>query len=762
MIFKLYLNYIILLYMKIVLFYPKENKNIEINEENVIDELYNNLAIILENDIKDYVSKLNYKIPLFDYSTKNIYLINKEDTYLKVVHDNFRFPDKKIIDLLKKTINDLNKLKNNNDEWVIKYIKKLNKNLNFLDNFNLSILKETFTEAFLNTNPTSRELTTCIKPSYLPYQNYQSPYYTKSELISMALNLNIIKDKNIKPWSYDDIELKKICLILSQYEISTQLLIYNQLYILYNNAKSYVQFYSLFGSYYFNSYLRNKNSLLDKDLNSHINNMLKIIEKSPPLDSNYETYRFIENDDYLHNLKIGDTFDENSFISTSRNPFYSIKDNVFGFILIKIKLKKNIPGIALLMESYSNYQHEEEVLLPPSTLKLLEINTDFNYYHWNKLAEKKIVKKYVFEYIKPISYDIKYYIKDFIKDNINIPLINFFNVDFSGSTINEKTLNFFVSLTKINLRRIFRSIIGNKEYIINAYFLTQNKVYSKFFFLQRTDELNKTLGDEIYLSIQNPDNGEIELLVEIRNIISVNYYFRYSGVKSKISDEDLIHWLSGLAKSLNIQNIIIHGNYSSYIEIVENILDKSGLNKMNLLEDFKTIQNIDNPDSNILNLYTADINTYCIDMIDYLYNNKKRFYNMSYIERKVPIHAIDKLKKLKFKNLYKTNNVDYETLNRLYNKLGDINLSDFYKIIHESYPYLIQKLEKLIILTYPKNIIIPWHFYYVLKPFEYLYEKGIIKFIPTVNMDNIEKMIKNLQEEAKFIHENKFRQIYNN
>ena len=137
---------------------------------------------------------------------------------------------------------------------------------------------------------------------------------------------------------------------------------------------------------------------------------------------------------------------------------------------------------------------------------------------------------------------------------------------------------------------------------------------------------------------------------------------------------------------------------------------------------------------------------------------------MNYIERKVPLHMIDKLNKLKFKDLYKIDDVDYETLNRLYNKLiqnnNDINVFQFYKIIHELYPYLIQKLEKIIILTYPKNTILPWHFYYVFKPFEYLYEKGIIKFIPTINMDNIEKMIKDLQEEAKFIHENKFRQIY--
>ena len=48
-----------------------------------------------------------------------------------------------------------------------------------MTNFNIQILKETYTTVFLNTNPTSRELTSCVKPSYLPYQDYQCPYYTK-------------------------------------------------------------------------------------------------------------------------------------------------------------------------------------------------------------------------------------------------------------------------------------------------------------------------------------------------------------------------------------------------------------------------------------------------------------------------------------------------------------------------------------------------------------------------------------------------------
>jgi hypothetical protein len=793
--------------MKFVLYYPKNKSNniVIVDELDVLDELYNNLALLVSIDQlksdqsildqlfklgqfdlsvksvksaksvkstkleefvleqKDNLSRLSYKIPLFDYATKNIYLIVAEDVFVKVSMFNYRFPDNRIIDLLQNTIKELHNIKFPNAEWVNQYIKKINKNINFLSNFNLILLKETFKDVFLNTNPISRELTSCIKPSYLPYQNYQSPYYTKSELVSMALNLNLIELSETKPWSYSSSELKKICNSLSEYEIKTQMLIFNQLYILYNNAKSYVQYYSLFGSYYFNSYLRNINSTTDPELDTHIDNILQIIKKAPQFDSDYEVYRFIESDDYLGDLKIGDIFNERSFISTTRNPFYSMKDNVFGFIILKIKLKKGIPGIALLIESYSNYPHEQEVLLPPSKLKLVSINSDFKYYHWNKLAERKIIKKYVFEYVETISYDIKDYTSNYLKFDGFILEIDFFKQSY-GKNKSESMYNFFNSLTKVNLRRFFYSKIGQTTYKFSAYFLTQNKVYSKFFFLQKSDDENRLLGDEIYLTIQNPSNGEIELIIEIRNIISINYYHRYSGLKNNINDDDLLYWLSGLAKSLNISTIIIHGNYSSYAHIVEKILSKSNFDQDILLSDFKTIQNIDNPDSNLLNLYTADINTYCIDLVEYIFEKKKRFNKKSYVSRRVPFHLIDKLNDVNFEKLYQKYGAKehvYEELYRVFLKLYNPSMSviDFYKIIHNLYPYMISNLHNLIVLSLPRSSILPWHFYYIFKPFEYLFEKDLIPFIPTTDLDKIESMIKNLEDEIKFIHENKFRQI---
>ena len=82
-----------------------------------------------------------------------------------------------------------------------------------------------------------------------------------------------------------------------------------------------------------------------------------------------------------------------------------------------------------------------------------------------------------------------------------------------------------------------------------------------------------------------------------------------------------------------------------------------------------------------------------------------------------------------------------------------------YKILHTEFPYLIPRFQNIILLQYPKDINLPWHFYYILKPFEYLFDNKLISYIPVLNSDKIEQLIKNLDLEVKFIHENKFRQI---
>ena len=163
---------------------------------------------------------------------------------------------------------------------------------------------------------------------------------------------------------------KNICKKIKENDINSKIILLHQQYIEHNICKSYIQLYTLLGSFYWNSYLRNENRVQDIFLEKQINNLYYIIEKSPAFDKDYYLYRFIQDDSYLTHLKIGDIFEETSFISTTRNPFYDPKNNYFGFILIKIKIPKDIKGIGLMIETYSLFPQEEEILLNPARFKL--------------------------------------------------------------------------------------------------------------------------------------------------------------------------------------------------------------------------------------------------------------------------------------------------------------------------------------------------------------------------------------------------------
>ena len=47
--------------------------------------------------IKKQLSIIDYSIPLYDVFTKNLYLINKENVYRRIVYDYYRFPDKSLV-----------------------------------------------------------------------------------------------------------------------------------------------------------------------------------------------------------------------------------------------------------------------------------------------------------------------------------------------------------------------------------------------------------------------------------------------------------------------------------------------------------------------------------------------------------------------------------------------------------------------------------------------------------------------------------------
>jgi len=720
------------------------NKNIKtISNDDIIHELYYNLAVLdiykynedeLQNAKKN-ISLIDTEIPLFDIFSKNIYLINAENVYSRVIFHNYRIPDIKIIKLLKKTLLHISESKININKY---YIEKINKNLNFINNYDLDVLYNTYFKVFYLSQPLTSELTNCIKPSFIPFLT-SKPYYTKSELINLALNMNLKIDIN-------NIDSENICSLVSDNDITAQEILSHQIYIKENIAKSYIQLYTLLGSYYWNFYLRNE-CLKDIFLEKQIHNLYSIISKAPKFNKDYWLYRFIENDNYLSHLKINDFYEEKSFISTTRNPFYDPKNNLFGFILIKIKIPKHIEGVGLCIESYSMFPNEEEILLNPSCLKLISINENFNYYHPNDNAAKRIKKLYVFEYVNSIS--INFNILNYKINTQIIPKINWLEDNLEGDDFASKVYYFYrIILPIFNNKRYFYSDIGQKTYLFQAFYLDDNPVYEKYFFLQKK-ELNAK-KDEIYFILQNENSGEIEMLIELRDIISVNYIHRFLGSRQEILDEDFIKFLSSLGKYFGIDEIIIHNSYKSYKNIADHLLQGTDENIINEI----------NPDNHIISLYSGDFTYYNEDLINFLENNKIKYNNIPGIKYNLKKHHIVFLSKIDAKDVF--NKIEKTPLYNILIKSNKIKLLDFYLYIHYNFFYLLPELNQLIAF-YNNDIFIniesnPWlNSYFILKYDEYLYERKYINFIKTFKTNIFQDYLYKLAIENNNISFNKYR-----
>ena len=500
-----------------------------------------------------------------------------------------------------------------------------------------------------------------------------NPYYTTSELINNALNMGITKVGNIN--------LKQIyglCRKIKTNDFDIKILFNHEIFIRENQAKYIIEYYSLFGSIYINNYLRKKEKLVeDFFIEKMITILWKLIKNAPQFYNCYYVYRFIDNDSYIENLIPNDIYISNSFTSTSRNPFYSPINNYFGNILIKIKLPKNIQGVALCMENYSFFHNEYEILLPPCSLKLISKDDNFKYYHPNKDAQNNIKKKYEFEYIN--SNDVNPLESIKIKKKIlNIPNLNINNLNkIKKSIFYEEFLNDF------NGMKPFYLIYNKNKILLHTYYYNKSVIYDNFFY-------NK--NDFFYIIYHDINNCKINLLIEISDILSVNYHQKFNGQTSFIDGKMLLDIISKFGYIFRCKNIIIHGNYDNYYDTIKTKFDtKDQL-------EFLTYENID---SHMLNLYSASTTYYCIDIYKMILNEyydkdilqDKRFDNNN-IEIIFDFEIIKKLKKLQIDKL---NIPKQHIITKLYIKNNFNNILEFYIYLHNNYFYLIENIEHYIL-----------------------------------------------------------------
>jgi hypothetical protein len=299
-------------------------------------------------------------------------------------------------------------------------------------------------------------------------------------------------------------------------------------------------------------------------------------------------YRFVSKDSFISHLKIGEIYQDPSFISTTRNPFYYQNNYDFGYILLKIKLEN---ASALCIETYSNFPFEEEIILPPTTMMRLDNIIEHEDKTHEHILKKNIIRKYEFTVIGHNLNDIKFPMTE-------LPKINKLGKEDMIKRINID--NFFKTVLNEN----YQFICNGKIFNVEAY--DSSNVYKNFFYYQTTN------GMLIY-SI-NKTYGNINLMMEIGKKIHVNYYFKYS--ISDVEDNLDIEFLSLLAYYFNIQFVVIHPNYYQ--------------------------------SKNINKGYNA---VYPENIYEYLKNNKKLYDDIPEINDNFEYYNLDNLEKLNVKKI---------------------------------------------------------------------------------------------------------------
>ena len=692
------------------------NKLVDIKDSDVLYNLYYKLATLPTkkllkskksnidkylSELKIQISKLDNLIPLYDIFSKNIYLIKPEEIYDSVIHLYYRPLTKKLYEYLQSIKTD--------DKT---YKEKLEKNINFMENFDLNVLEETYIKTFYyQSNKIGKNFTLCIKPSFLPFVNI-NPYYNRDELINLGLNLKIIKPDETY---YDEKRLLQLCDKVSQDDIDSDTLLNHYLFIQFNNLQYYIKYYSFMGSYQMNYYIRN-NSVKDKFIEKNINQFHSIISKSPAFNDTYYVYRLINNDDFLQDVKIGGIFEDKSFMSTSRNPFYNPVRNAFGLILMKIKLPKNKQGVGLCIENYSLFPEEQEIILNPCRLKLVS-KDDTIYYHTDKKAQRSIKTKYEFIYVEQIPLDINKISKNYDSE-LDIPIIDLYNTKISGVKVEDKLNNFSNLLPLVNTCKRFYVEVNKKQYLFSVNKMADKRIYEKFFFLQKKKYSENDIIEELYITYQDESTGEILLMIEIKDVISVNYLQKFTGCNKEFNDNDLLELISGFSKLFQLYQVVIHPNYKPFSTFI-NIKPEEYHYVIDNITDYHQVQKL-----------SANIKIFNNDLMNYLIMKKNRFESIN-VKMNFKKGLLDKLKNIKVKEVFNEENYEIYSLIK---KESLANLNELIIFFYKNYFYLLDKVITQINKYFDNELILN-NLYYVFNSGIYLFEKQIISYAITDDID---------------------------
>lgn len=757
-------------YILYYLYNKKTNDIIKYDSKNIMDALYNAEANVptieqlkkykkkdelgdqikiknfeeISDNIKMSISKLENKVPLYDAYSDNMYLITQDLVYYRVVYQSYRFPNKEFFLNLEKKSEQLKKKiesgQYNEKDIILKrrILRKYGLMFDFLKNFDIDELNNTYIRVFyLYANEVGKNITLCQRPSFMQHFTHIKPYYSRSEVINLALNMGL---------SVKDEEVDKLCLKIKDNDISAKTLLSHQEYMIKEKKVGLVQYYTLHGSYMMNQYLRNlvPYPYENKYIESLIKPMWELVDNAPAFDKDYILYRFIQDDTYLRNLEIGDIFMDSGFTSTTRDPFYRNDMYKFGFILIKIKIPKNTVGVGLCIETLSHFPHEEEIILSPKTmLRLDKRDEKCGYYHTDPRFVSQVKTRYEFTYIGKSKLEFEKREK-YSDDKI----VNFMEIDNIETITLEEKIRFFIK-NNVNKLYQFNIKIGNKIFTVISEMYDSTGAYKDFYAMTTTN------GISMYTMYNNHILFFIELL-EDKSIkyMHVNFYVKYSTVdRTKvISDEDFILFISTIAHYFEIDKTVIYADYLT-CDIFDEKINISNSN----IPYFKEIEHLNLnqrnfSDSKKNNEISSNLNTgnpikqeniyggnYCIEYYNYLKFNKKRYHESNILNMelypKFSYYQLDKFKKTDPYIIL--NKEDRDELYQIYDKVyktfvddkSKENIADFLIWIIENKCYLVENFVKKFDRIYKKDNTLDKP-YYILQPATFLYNRRYINEFP--------------------------------
>lgn len=699
------------------------------DDKNMI-ELIKKPELFIKN-IKKHISMIEYKVPLYDIYTENMYLIQNVNVYVRVRYQQYRFPDNTFIKYIKEYIINNKKTE---DEIHNRRIRKGKLIIEFMDNFDIDILENTYYSVMYKyTLEIGKNIIFCKKPSFNKYIKSSKPYYTRSEVINMALNMGIKLPNNYLNKQY----IIKLCNIVQKNDISNKIILEHQKHIINRDALGIIQYYTIQGSYFINKYLRDLGTYDTQNiiLDNIIYPLWKLSITAPKFDNTYYVYRFINDDRYLMKYKIGEIYEENGFMSTTRDPFYRSDEYSFGFILIKIKIPAQIEGVALCIESLSHFPEEQEIIFPPnSRFKIISKNDEYIYYHTDEQFSSKIKTLYEFEWIGNIK--IMTIKKKQYKGEIRI--VNFLEAKNTESIGLDEKIKFF-SIEYLNSMSQFIGIIGNMEMINIVEKYDSTGAYKNFYAIKETHD-----GFSIY----NIHNGYLLYLIEIGettngNEMHINYFVKYNTLDkgSIIKEYDFITYISSIAYYFGITNISIYAEYNTCINKYQHKYGMTNFRKTGYQRSF--VKNINNKLDKKTKMTTindlAEIGgNYCIDHYNYLKKGIKRFVTNNILQIELAstfsYYDLDQLNNLYPNRVLLKEDRDevYQVYDKTYKKIfPNESLKHFIIWLIDNKCYLIDILIPKLKKIYGDNNPFE-NDKYILYPYTYLYNRKLISSYTSV------------------------------